>query len=139
MDNEKFNTYSSLIFVELAFTSKKFVKELADNFKELHGVIAQLIETPSSENQYHLQNLFAHNEESLKKYLHEYLLANESELNWTTFLNKYEVIPVAGRLFKIEKTEKAYAEFVQRMKNERWVFSFMNVTSDEASYTILFA
>ena len=54
-------------------------------------------------------------------------------------LNKYEVIPVAGRLFKIEKTEKAYAEFVQRMKNERWVFSFMNVTSDEASYTILFA
>ena len=67
------------------------------------------------------------------------LTKNENEFNWTTFLDKYEVLPVAGRLFKIEKTEQAYADFVERMKNERWVFSIMNVISDENSYTILFA
>lgn len=139
MDTEKFNTYSSLVFVELAFTSKKFIQALSNDFKDLHEVITKLVSTPSSENQEHLQNLFAHNEVSLKKYLHDYLTQNENEFNWTTFLDKYEVLPVAGRLFKIEKTEQAYADFVERMKNERWVFSIMNVISDENSYTILFA
>ena len=64
MDNEKFNTYCSLIFVELSFTSGKFVKELATKYKELHDVIVKLVSTPTQENQEHLQNLFAHNEES---------------------------------------------------------------------------
>ena len=139
MDNEKFNTYCSLIFVELSFTSGKFVEELATKYKELHDVIVKLVSTPTQENQEHLQNLFAHNEESLKKYVHDYLLANETEFNWTTFLNKYEVVPVAGRMFKIEKTEQAYADFVQKMKTDRWVFSFMNVAVDADSYVIFFA
>ena len=39
-------------------------------------------------------------------------------------------------LFKIEKTEQAYADFVQKMKTDRWVFSFMNVAVDADSYVI---
>ena len=106
MDNEKFNTYCSLIFVELAFTSTKFIKQLSEKYKELHDIIVKLVETPSTENQEHLQSLFSHNEESLKKYVHDYLIENESEFNWTTFLDKYEVTPVAGRFLKLIKQNK---------------------------------
>lgn len=139
MDNEKFNTYCSLIFVELAFTSTKFVKQLSEKYKELHDVIVKLVETPSVENQEHLQSLFGHNEESLKKYVHDYLLANESEFDWTTFLDKYEVTPVAGRFYKIDKTEQAYSDLIQKMKTERWVFSYMSVAVEDNSYVVFFA
>lgn len=139
MDNEKFTTYASLIFIELSFTSKKFVKELEDQYKELHEIISKLVATPSKENQEHLENLYTHNEESLKKYVHAYLLKNENEFNWTTFLNKYEVTRVAGKFFKIEKTNEAYAKFVNTMREERWVFSFMSVAAEDDCYTIFFA
>lgn len=139
MDNEKFNTYCSLIFIELVFTSSKFVKQLGEKYKELNDIITKLATTPTTENQEYLQELFKHNEKSLKKYLHNYLMATDSEFNWTTFLNKYEVVQVAGRFFKIQKTEAAYNEFVRKMKTDRWVFSYMSVSESEENYTIFFA
>ena len=42
MDNEKFNTYCSLIFIELVFTSSKFVKQLGEKYKELNDIITKL-------------------------------------------------------------------------------------------------
>ena len=139
MDKDKFNIYSSLIFIELIYTSSKFVKKVCENYKELNDIIKTLLKEPSAENQEHLQSLYSHNEENLKKFLHNYLKENENEFNWTTFLNKYEVTQVAGRFFKIKKTEEAYYEFVQKMKQDRWVFSYMSVASEDDSYVIFFA
>lgn len=139
MDNEKFNVYSSLIFVELLYTSKKFVTKLSENYSELHDIIKKLIESPSTENQEHIISLYSHNENNLKSFLHSYLKENESEFNWTNFLNKYEVTPVAGRFFKIDKTDQAYYDFVEKMKAERWVFSYMSVAVDADEYIIFFA
>lgn len=139
MNTEKFNTYASLVFVELSFTSKKFAEALIDEFKELAKGFRSLISTPSAESQNHLQALFEHNEEKLKLFLHDYLKNNSNEFNWTTFLDKYDVNPVAGKFFKIDKTEKAYMEFVMRMRTERWVFSHISITTDADNYTIFFA
>ena len=139
MNDEKFNTYASLVFVELSFTSKKFVKALAKEFKELAELFQGLITSPTNENQDHLQKLFHHNEEKLKIFLHDYLKKNSTEFNWTTFLDKYDVNPVAGKFFKIEKTEKAYMDLVLRMRAERWVFSYMSVVSEPDNYIIFFA
>ena len=74
--DEKINTYASLVFVELSFTSKKFVKALAKEFKELAELFQGLITSPTNENQDHLQKLFHHNEEKLKIFLHDYLKKN---------------------------------------------------------------
>ena len=139
MDTEKFNTYASLVFVELSFTSKKFANSVTEQFKDLADIFQQLIKTPSEESQQHLQNVFHHNEEKLKSFLHEYLLKNSNEFNWTTFLNKYDVYPGAGQFFKIEKTEEAYREFVVNMGKQRWVFTHMSVASDNDNYIIFFA
>jgi hypothetical protein len=139
MDNEKLNTYSSLIFIELVFTSKKFLSEIKKNFEKLHEVIETLTKSNSEENQEHLKSLFFHNEEKLKSFLNDFLKRNESEFNWTTFLNKYEVVHVAGRFFKIDKTEEAYKSFVIDMKKNRWAFNYMSVTSEDDKYVIFFA
>lgn len=139
MDTEKFNTYASMVFVELSFTSKNFAKTLIGEFKELSSGFSGLIATPSAESQKHLQTLFHHNEEKLKSFLHDYLKNNSGEFNWTTFLDKYDVYQVAGKFFKIDKTETAYMEFVKRMRTERWVFSYMSVATDADNYTIFFA
>lgn len=139
MDNEKLNTYSSLIFIELVFTSKKFLSEIKKNFEKLHEVIETLTKSHNEENQEHLKSLFFHNEEKLKSFLNEFLKRNESEFNWTTFLNKYEVVQVAGRFFKIDKTEEAYKSFVIDMKKNRWAFNYMSVTSEDDKYVIFFA
>ena len=139
MNTEKFNTYASLVFVELSFTSKKFADALIDEFTELAEGFRSLIANPNEESQSHLQALFQHNEEKLKSFLHEYLKDNSTEFNWTTFLDKYDVTPVAGKFFKIDKTEEAYMEFVLRMRTERWVFSHISITSEPDNYTIFFA
>jgi hypothetical protein len=139
MDTENFNTYASLVFVELSFTSSKFANSITEQFEDLAEIFQQLIKTPSEESQQHLQKVFHHNEEKLKSFLHEYLIKNSSEFNWTTFLNKYEVYPVAGKFFKIDKTEEAYREFVANMSKQRWVFTHMSVTTEENKYTIFFA
>ena len=139
MDTEKFNTYASLVFVELSFTSKKFADTLIGEFKELADGFSSLIATPTEESQGHLQTLFHHNEERLKSFLHDYLKNNSNEFNWTTFLDKYDVYPVAGKFFKIDKTEEAYMDFVLRMRTERWVFSHISMTESSEHYTIFFA
>ena len=139
MQSEKFNTYSSLIFVELSFTSGNFNKALVSEFPELADIFKKLTLTPSSESQTHLESLFKHNEDSLKSFLNDYLKENENEFNWTTFLDKYDVTPVAGKFFKIEKTEKAYLDFVHTMQEQRWVFSHMSIAIDKDNFILFFA
>ena len=139
METDKFNIYAYFIIVELSFTSKKFVESLTEEFPELASGFKSLASLPGDESQTHLESLFQHNEDKLKTFLNQYLKDNESDFNWTTFLDKYEVTPVAGRFFKIDKTEDAYMEFVSQMRDNRWVFSHMSVTSDENNYTIFFA
>ena len=78
MQSEKFNTYSSLIFVELSFTSSNFTDALVSEFPKLAEVFKKLILTPSSESQAHLESLFKHNEDSLKSFLNNYLKENEN-------------------------------------------------------------
>ena len=115
------------------------MSEIKKNFEKLHEVIETLIKSSSEENQEHLKSLFFHNEEKLKSFLNDFLKRNESEFNWTTFLNKYEVVQVAGRFFKIDKTEEAYKSFVVDMKKNRWAFNYMSVTSEDDKYVIFFA
>lgn len=139
MDNEKFNTYSSLIFVELSFTSKQFIDAITDKFPDLSEVFLKLVGSKESSSKTHLLNLYDHNKSTLEPFLHDFLKDNESTFNWTSFLNKYDVNPVAGRFFKIEKTEEAYMEFVKTMHRDRWAFSHMSVLSEESQYIIFFA
>lgn len=139
MKQKDFNTYSSVIFVELSFTSKEFSNSLVKQFPDLKDIYQKLISTSDKESQDHLLALYSHNESSLKSFLHTFLKSNEGSFNWTTFLKKYEVTYVAGKYFKIEKSEKAYAEFVQTMTNNRWSFTHMSVLTEEDKYVIFFA
>lgn len=139
MDTEKFNTYASMVFVELSFSSKQFVNEITTKFPDLSEVFIKLVSSVGDESQTHLLNLYTHNKDTLEPFLHDYLKNNEGTFNWTSFLDKYEVTRVAGKFFKIEKTETAYMEFVKTMQRDRWAFSHMSVLSEADTYTIFFA
>lgn len=139
MDTEKFNTYSSVIFIELLYTSKKFLNKIKEDYEELYEIIKELVKSPSDENQEYLKSLYFHNENELKNFINSYLKENESEFSWTTFLKKYESVRVAGKFFKIDKTEKAYKEFVDNMSKSRWSFNYMSVAVENDKYVIFFA
>lgn len=139
MDDNKFNTYCSLIFVDLAFTSKKFISKLSSKYRDISDLVSTLTNSPTQQNQEYLQSIFSHNEDVLKKFIKNYITDSESEFSWEEFLDKYEVTPVAGKFFKIEKTQEAYFEFVSNMKQNRWVFSYMSVISEDDFYVIFFA
>ena len=139
MTEKNFNTYASLVFVELSFTSKDFSKALIKEFPDLEDVYTKLISDTSETSQSALKSLYNHNEKNLKSFLHKFLKNNEGSFNWTTFLKKYEVTYVAGKYFKIDKNEESYAEFVRNMTNNRWSFSHMSVASEENQYVIFFA
>jgi len=139
MNTEKFNIYSSFIFMELSYISKKFRDLISKKFKDLSEVYINLLTSTSDDSRKHIVSLYASNESVLKPVLHQYLLDNESEFNWTDFLNKYDITPVAGKIFRIKKSDEDYMNFTNRMQSERWIFSYMSVAVDKDEYVIFFA
>lgn len=84
-------------------------------------------------------SVYERNEETFKEFTHTYIQNNSTEYDWNSFLSSYEVTVVAGKFFKIDKTELAYEELINKMHTERWVFHHMSVTSEHDKYVVFFA
>ena len=125
--------------MELSYISKKFRDLISEKFKDLSEVYINLLTSTSDDSRKHIVSLYASNESVLKPVLHQYLLDNESEFNCTDFLNKYDITPVAGKIFRIKKSDEDYMNFTNRMQSERWIFSYMSVAVDKDEYVIFFA
>ena len=59
-----------------------------------------------------------------------------NEINLKEIIQRLQVKNVAGQYFAIEKTPEAYALFVNNMKENRWAFRHMSVTSDAERFII---
>ena len=86
-----------------------------------------------------MYSVYEKNETTFSEFTHKYIENNSTEFDWNLFISRYEVTFVGGKFFKIEKTEQAYSDLIERMHQERWVFNHMSVTTDGDSYVLFFA
>ena len=134
------NDYITLaLTLELLTTSFKYQEAYISRFPENEEHALSFSVDPNCSCKGKLIDHFKANKEAVDKLNQDFLEKNPTEINLGEFLTRGEIKNVAGRFFKIDKTEEAYAVFVENMKNERWAFKHMSVTTDADSFVIFFA
>tara|TARA_B100001057_G_C22847185_1_gene949529 strand:- start:823 stop:1242 length:420 start_codon:yes stop_codon:yes gene_type:complete len=139
MKNENFNAYTALMFIDLIVESNNFYEQLVDKFSDLSTLAEKLHNNPTDQNKDLMFSVYEKNEKTFTEFTHAYIKNNSTEFDWDLFVSRYEVTFVGGKFFEIEKTEQAYADLIEQMHQEKWVFNHMSVTSDANKYVVFFA
>ena len=139
MNQDEFNKYALLAVLELLTTSQKFLNAYIQKYptNETHALSFSV--DPGCDCRGDIIKHYEENTNDVNLFTHEFIENNSTELNWADFVRRHQTTPVAGKVVKIEKTSEAYANLIQQMHNERWVFRHMNVTTDDNAYVIFFA
>ena len=139
MNEEQFNIYGLLAVLELLTTSKKFLDAYIEKYQENEADALSYSVDPGCNCRSNLIQHYNSNTQDVNEFTRTFITNNSTELDWVDFIRRNETNPVAGKIVKIDKTPEAYANLVQQMHNERWVFRHMNITTEGESYVILFA
>ena len=131
--------YGVQVVLELIQNSQKYldayVKEYPDNISNALSFSTN----PNCSCRNHLISHYNNNQELVDQFTAKFLQTNPSELNWNEFDKKHRQHFAAGSIVKIDKTQEAYSNLIQKMQREKWVFHHMSVTSEDDKYTIFFA
>lgn len=139
MENNNLNAYNVFLVLELLTTSPKYLDEYITRYPQNEESALSFSVDPECDCRKKIIEHYKGNQLQVNEFTHKFVSENPNEISLKDFIAKYETNHVAGQFFKIDKTESAYAEFVQNMQKERWAFRFMSVTSDEDKYIIFFA
>jgi len=138
MDNN--DNYTALaLLLELLTTSQKYVDAYIERFPEQTENALSFSVDPGCSCKEKIIEHFKNNAEALDDLTQTFLQNNPLEINLKEFLRGISVNNVAGRMFKIDKTEEAYSDFIDNMKNNRWAFRYMSVAVDGDKYVFFFA
>ena len=139
MNSENTNYTSLALTLELLTTSQKYLEEYIKTFPDMEENALSFSVDPECSCKNAIIQHFNKNTLLVEDLNTIFIHDNPNEIDLRDFLEKLEVKNVAGKFFKIEKTEEAYFNFVQNMKEQRWAFRHISVTTDNDSYVIFFA
>jgi len=138
MDNN--DNYTALaLLLELLTTSQKYVDAYIERFPVQTENALSFSVDPGCSCKEKIIEHFKNNAEAVDDLTQTFLQNNPLEINLKEFLQRISVNNVAGRMFKIDKTEEAYSNFIDNMKNNRWAFRYMSVAVDGDKYVFFFA
>ena len=138
-NNNNLNAYGVYLVLELLTTSQKYLDIYIQTFPGQEENALSFSVDPGWSCRTHLIDHYNNNQPAVDSLTHKFVTDHPNEINLKQFIKKYDTVHVAGQYFKIDKTESAYAEFVQNMQTQRWAFRYMSVTADEDKYVIFFA
>ena len=134
------DNYTALaLLLELLTTSQKYVDAYIERFPVQTENALSFSVDPGCSCKEKIIEHFKNNAEAVDDLTQTFLQNNPLEINLKEFLQRISVNNVAGRMFKIDKTEEAYSNFIDNMKNNRWAFRYMSVAVDGDKYVFFFA
>jgi len=134
------DNYTALaLLLELLTTSQKYVDAYIERFPGQTENALSFSVDPGCSCKEKIIEHFKNNAEAVDDLTQTFLQNNPLEINLKEFLQRISVNNVAGRMFKIDKTEEAYSNFIDNMKNNRWAFRYMSVAVDGDKYVFFFA
>ena len=139
MNSENTNYTSLALTLELLTISQKYLEDYIIKFPTMEENALSFSVDPGCSCKNALIEHFKSNTSQVEELNTIFLQNNPTEIDLREFLTKIEVKNVAGKFFKIDKTEEAYANFVQNMQEQRWAFRHISVVSEEDAYVIFFA
>lgn len=127
------------IMLELLRTSFSYQEEYIKTFPENEEHALSYSVDPECSCKSKLIDHYKANPEKVEQLNNSFLEKHPNEINLKEIIQRLQVKNVAGQYFAIEKTPEAYAQFVNNMKENRWAFRHMSVTSDAEQFIIFFA
>ena len=139
MNNQTITSYGSILVLELILKSEEYLNELIKTFPSIEDKVLSFSVDPGCSCRNDIIKFYDENKESVSKFTENFLSQHPNVIDYRAFIQKYETNVVSGQFFKVDKTESAYMEFVDRMQQEKWAFRYMSVAVEDDKYVIFFA
>ena len=139
METNNPNTHGSILVLELILTSQLYMDQYIDNFPTMQDQALNFSVDPGCSCKDDIINHYNQNTEQVSSFTEKFLSENPKTIDIRQFIKKHETNEVAGRIFKIDKTDEAYANLVNTIHTQNWIFKHMSVTVDENNYIIFFS
>jgi hypothetical protein len=127
------------IMLELLRTSFNYQEDYIKTFPENEEHALSYSVDPECSCKQKLIDHYKVNFVAVEKLNETFAEKHPNEINLKELISRLEIKNVAGQYFKIQKTPDAYQAFVTNMKEERWAFRHMSVTTEENEFIIFFA
>lgn len=131
--------YGVRVVLELIQSSKKYLDLYVKEYPKNISNALSFSTNPNCSCRNQLINHYNDNKEQVDQFTANFLQTHPAELEWGTFEEKYQQFIASGTIVKIDKTQEAYSNLIQKMQREKWVFHHMSVTTEDDKYTIFFA
>lgn len=131
--------YGVQVVLELIQTSKKYLDTYTKEYPTNISNALSFSTNPNCSCRNQLINHYNDNKELVDQFTAKFLQDNPAEMNWDAFDQKHKQHFASGTIVRIDKSDDAYSNLIQKMKQEKWVFHQMSVTSEEDKYVIFFA
>ena len=139
MNSNNITKYGGILLLELILKSEDFLNAYIDKFVEMQDSALSFSVDPECSCKDKIIEHYTKNSEVVADFIGKYISRNPSVIDIKDFLMRHESIYVSGKIFKIEKNEKAYSDFITKIKSEGWHYREMSVAVDADSYTIFFS
>ena len=139
MNSNNITKYGGILLLELILKSEDFLNAYIDKFVEMQDSALSFSVDPECSCKDKIIDHYKNNSDVVADFIGKYISRNPSVIDIKDFLMRCESVYVSGKIFKIEKTDQAYSDFVLKIKNEGWNYREMSVAIDENFYIIFFS
>ncbi|NBW58104.1 hypothetical protein EBR43_10075 [bacterium] len=139
MNITKENLYLSKIFLELIQLHDSFKNAVQSAFPSIYADVESFKTNPNCTCRNKIESFVNSNRDSAHTFLDKWYNENENlKINLTEIISKYIVTNVAGKIYRIPRTDDAFAELQKKMVEERWAFRAFNIITEDDGLAIYF-
>lgn len=139
MNMEVNDPYLSKVFLELIQMNATFQADLQAAMPAIYADIQSFKNNPNCSCRSKIEAHINATRNASFAYLDEWLKKHSmADADVQALIQKYVVSDVAGRIFRIPKTDAAFLEFKQRAINDRFTYRSMCIVPEEHNIAIYF-
>jgi hypothetical protein len=127
----KENTYLSKVFLELIQMQDSFKMALQSAFPEMYADIESFKTNPNCTCRNKIEAYVNSHRNETHAFLDKWYNENKSlNINLEEIVAKYAVNNMGGKVYRIPRTDAAFAELQKKMIAERWVFRAFDIVAE---------
>jgi len=139
MNITKENLYLSKIFLELIQNHDSFKTAVQSVFPIIYADVESYKTNPNCSCKNKIEAFVNSNRDTSHAFLDKWYNENLAlKINLAEIISKYIVTNVSGKIYRIPKTDEAFADLQKKMTEERWAFRAFNIIAENDSFAIYF-
>ena len=136
--NEVYQKHSLKIVLDLLGSSKTYLDAYVKEYPANISNAMSFSKNPNCSCKNFLIKHYNENTQVVDEFTSNFLEVNPTEIDWKNADEKHTQKDVSGKVFRIPLNDQAYEHFTSQMKNDQWMFRFMNVTIHNNHYVFMF-